>query len=1113
MRRLIALAAGLALLTSSISAEDAIPPETVVNVKRATAYIRAEGANWKGTGSGFVVSVNKDTVLLATNYHVVSGPNAEKRLKPSELAAGSKEVTVTAVFDGGTRNELEARAEVIASDPDNDLAILRVTGLKAPPSAIDFANAPDPVETMTVYTFGYPFGQALATGKGAPAITVGKASVSSLRLDDAGDLSRVQIDGALNPGNSGGPMVDTKGRLVGVAVSRIRDGQGIGFAVPAAELGRLMKGRMGGFHLTARKADGDKLVIKAEVGLIDPAAALKGATLHYVVVAPKGTMPKPGDAVSKHPGAKSVALKFENGVATAELPLSVTEGEIVVQAVPEGVPAGASRSRAFPLTVPKGAEAVALGGPDVPGGAGAGETTAPRGWKEYTPPNKTFKVWFPDNVKIEEEQKATPVQVEDDPAPRDPFPARPPFPAIPPLPAMPPLPRPNFGPPGFPPRMPAMPPLLPPIPQPRFPAMPQPPRFPNPFNTVYINCSSAIAAVPDGPSYVIEQIIITPFRGPVDANEIHRILRRVAVGKGADAKVTRETEVKMGRFTGKEYLIERDRGAVRARAFVIGSSFYLIRSIGSLDEVQSADSTLFLESCRLHTPAPPPPAIPGATVVGGTPHDATFNDPVPDKGALVGAEFGLGKVGENKAVTAARAVFRVGDAESFGPWHGPEPAAGDKVKVTAKTGYVLTALNVRATAFWVQGVTATFTKQTDGKLDPKDSYESDPVGPQDGPDVVTVGGKNEVPIGFVGKMGTRGLSGLGLVFKVTNPPANAASPPANAAVPPANATGRGPRVHGGERDPEHREAAPAGGYLVGLEIGTNKWLNNDVIGSVRPVYRVGDKEVPGEQFGTATDQAVKAVAKPGYAVGALTLKAGGGLDSIVITFMKVTDGKLNPKDSYESERLGGPGGFDPVRVGGDGTLVVGLLSRANQKGVTGLGLIYPDTNKPGLDAPWPRGLPSRIQGGGRDPEFREAGPEGSLLVGLEVGVGRFGNRSVIKSVRPVFRDGDKETGGEWHGPTDKTTVKEVMKVVAKPGYAVGTLTVRTGLGTNGLSITFMKVVDGKLDPKDSYESEWLGVTSGGEGKMGDGTPVIGLIGKVRTDTVSGLGLLHPAPKK
>lgn len=70
MRRLVPLCVGLALLTTSTRGEG-ISPDTVVAVKRATAFVRVEGKTWKGTGSGFVVSANKDAALVATNYHVV----------------------------------------------------------------------------------------------------------------------------------------------------------------------------------------------------------------------------------------------------------------------------------------------------------------------------------------------------------------------------------------------------------------------------------------------------------------------------------------------------------------------------------------------------------------------------------------------------------------------------------------------------------------------------------------------------------------------------------------------------------------------------------------------------------------------------------------------------------------------------------------------------------------------------------------------------------------------------------------------------------------------------------------------------------------------------------
>ena len=107
-------------------------------------------------------------------------------------------------------------------DPELDLAVLKVSGVKEMPEPIDYSHEPKLTETMPVYTFGFPFGEVLATGKAGPAITVGKGSISSLRLDDKGNLALVQIDGALNPGNSGGPVVDTQGHLVGVAAATIR---------------------------------------------------------------------------------------------------------------------------------------------------------------------------------------------------------------------------------------------------------------------------------------------------------------------------------------------------------------------------------------------------------------------------------------------------------------------------------------------------------------------------------------------------------------------------------------------------------------------------------------------------------------------------------------------------------------------------------------------------------------------------------------------------------------------------------------------------------------------------------------------------------------------------
>ena len=281
--------------------DESLPPAMVDKVKRAAVYIQVQAPTWKGTGSGFVIAVKDDTALIATNYHVLAGANYDRRAQPSprDVVKTSKAAKATAVFDSGLTTERSFKAEVVCADAEKDLAILRVTGLKNPPAPIEYATPPKLTETMAVYSFGFPFGDALATGKAAPGVTVGKASVSSIRLDDKGAIARVQIDGALNPGNSGGPIVDAKGKLVGVAVATIKDSTGIGLAIPALELGKMMQGRLGHVHTTMAKEGDGKIKVKIEVAVIDPLGVISGAKLHYLAVDAKATTPKDLELLEK----------------------------------------------------------------------------------------------------------------------------------------------------------------------------------------------------------------------------------------------------------------------------------------------------------------------------------------------------------------------------------------------------------------------------------------------------------------------------------------------------------------------------------------------------------------------------------------------------------------------------------------------------------------------------------------------------------------------------------------------------------------------------------------------------------------------------------------------
>lgn len=280
----------------------AIPADLLDHLKSATVFVRVEGSQIKGSGSGFLIQVMEDGAFVITNAHVIDpkieievkvsprqtgpgmgtqgmpgmprlGPNFGRpgfprgpmgpigprgpmgpRLGPAQ-PSGEEETfkvvvpignaTITSVFWSGTKKEQSYRAQVVASDRKRDLAILKLTGCKNLSNPIGIGRSVDLRETMPVYVLGFPFGKILPTNKGNPTITIGKGSVSSIRRDERDEVALVQIDGALNPGNSGGPVVDTQGRLVGVAVATINPelGSGIGFAIPTSKLTALLEGK------------------------------------------------------------------------------------------------------------------------------------------------------------------------------------------------------------------------------------------------------------------------------------------------------------------------------------------------------------------------------------------------------------------------------------------------------------------------------------------------------------------------------------------------------------------------------------------------------------------------------------------------------------------------------------------------------------------------------------------------------------------------------------------------------------------------------------------------------------------------------------------------------
>jgi S1-C subfamily serine protease len=282
-----------------------LPKAILERVKEATAYLRVTLPSQSvAQGSGFL-AVRPGLVL--TNAHVLGMLHADSR-RPAR---------VDVVLLSGTQRERAFTGEILGVDRSTDLAVVRIAGDNLP-RPLQVKSARGLSETQSVYVFGFPLGVQL--GKN---ISIRRSSVSSLRTDAFGVLEKVQVEGGMDPGNSGGPVVDGEGNVIGVAVSKIMNTQ-LNFAVPGDFVEVILNGRLATFAIDQPFKNGSDITVQVRAEFLDPLKKVRNVSLAYWTGDPgkhrppssKPPVPEAGDSAHQ-----MVELAYQDGKASGEFHL------------------------------------------------------------------------------------------------------------------------------------------------------------------------------------------------------------------------------------------------------------------------------------------------------------------------------------------------------------------------------------------------------------------------------------------------------------------------------------------------------------------------------------------------------------------------------------------------------------------------------------------------------------------------------------------------------------------------------------------------------------------------------------------------------------------------
>jgi serine protease Do len=235
----------------------------------------------QGTGSGFIVSADG---YILTNNHVVEGA----------------ETVIVRLLD-----HREFKAKVVGTDPNTDVAVLKIDAKGLPPVAL--GNSDDARVGNWVLAIGNPLGEGLTFTVTSGIVSAKQRALNGLPGRAAGSIQDfIQTDAAINPGNSGGPLVSVRGEVIGInsaIASETGFYSGYGFAIPI-NLARIVMNQL----ITDGKVHRAALGVSIDNVSLNDAQYVGLPEIRGVVVKDIPSQDSPARAAGMEPGDIIVAI-------------------------------------------------------------------------------------------------------------------------------------------------------------------------------------------------------------------------------------------------------------------------------------------------------------------------------------------------------------------------------------------------------------------------------------------------------------------------------------------------------------------------------------------------------------------------------------------------------------------------------------------------------------------------------------------------------------------------------------------------------------------------------------------------------------------------------------